>query len=265
MPGDRGVTGKAFAVAKRETASFFHSPVAWVTGTVFLLLDGYFFYTFVTYYHLLCLRTPESRRELGVLTLSEGVIRPLLENVSFIAILVIPLLTMGLFARERRDGLLEMNLSWPVRPWEIVAGKFAAALLFFTSLSVLALLEAVWLFRVADPDPGVFVSGFTGLFLVGSAFIAVGILLSSITANVIAAAVSTFCALLAAWSIGWTVTIVPVALSRAIEKISLLHRTHGFFGGVIDAGDIAFFLALTAAALTGAARFIASSGWRGKE
>ena len=112
---------KALVIARRELASMFGGPLAWVLGAVFAVLTGYFFYSDLTFYVLF-----------GGANLASGLWRYVFLDFRMVAMLVVPLITMRLLAEERKLGTLELLWTFPVRDREVVAGKFLAALAAYT-------------------------------------------------------------------------------------------------------------------------------------
>ena len=122
----------------------------------------------------------------------EGVLRPLFQNVSVIMLLMMPILTMRLFSEEKKSGTIELLLTYPVRDGEVLLGKYLAALAVFAAMLVLTLAYPLIMAWVTPLELGPLATGYLGLLLQGAAFIAIGILISSLTENQIVAAVATF-------------------------------------------------------------------------
>ncbi|AMM40644.1 ABC transporter permease [Candidatus Desulfofervidus auxilii] len=229
-----------WVILKRELYSYFASPIVYTILFIFLLLSGYFFYSNVAYFSLMSIQAGQWMG--GDFTLGEWVIEPLLGNMSVVVLLLLPLLTMRLFAEEKRQGNLELLLSYPVRDIELALGKFLgcmsvyALMLFFTLVYPLLL---AWLGR---SDLGTFFSGYLGLFLMGSAFIAFGLFISTLTENQVVAAALTFGLLLFFWIIGWAAYITEPPISKIFENISLITHFRHFTKGIIDTADIFFYL-----------------------
>ena len=124
------------AIAKRELRSYFVSPIAYVALTAYALMSGYFFNSMVVYYVRQADLADRQVEQLGRSPLQLDVPTMILEQFfrnqgSFVLLLILPLLTMGLLTDERRKGTLELLLTSPVRPIELTLGKFAGALTFF--------------------------------------------------------------------------------------------------------------------------------------
>src|SRR5713101_8275251 len=131
---------KLWPVFKKEMRLYFSSPVAWVVMTIFLFIAGYFFYSIFAFYTLASMQSamnPQMGRELNV---TDSVFRPLFSNMSVILLLLMPLITMRLFAEERRSGTIELLLTYPVRDGAVLAGKYLAALVLYAIMIGLTIL-----------------------------------------------------------------------------------------------------------------------------
>jgi ABC-2 type transport system permease protein len=191
------------------------------------------------------------------------VLRPLFSNVSVILLLLLPLVSMRLFAEERRAGTLELLLTYPVRDGAVLAGKYLAALVVYAAMLGLTLVYPGMLLYFAPLDPGVVLSGYLGLWLMGAAFLAVGLFFSSLTGNQIVAAVLTFLVLLVFWVIGWSADYAGGLGGRILAHVSVLEHFDNFAKGVLDTKDIVFFVNLTAVALFLTAKSLEYRRWRG--
>lgn len=130
---------KVWPVYKKEMRLYFTSPIAWVILTIFLFIAGYFFYAIFAFYTLASMQAamnPVMARDLNV---TESVLRPLFSNVSVILLLLMPLVTMRLFAEERRSGTIELLLTYPVRDGAVLVGKYLAALTLYAVMLALTL------------------------------------------------------------------------------------------------------------------------------
>src|SRR5262249_13825405 len=159
----RGAMRKTLVIARRELASMFGGPLAWILGAVFAVLTGYFFYSDLTFYVLF-----------GGAELSSGLWRYVFLDYRMVAMLVVPLITMRLLAEERKLGTLELLWTFPVREREVVAGKFLAALAAYALMLVPTLAGPAALAVMHPFSPGPLVAGYIGMLLLGAAFIACG-------------------------------------------------------------------------------------------
>jgi len=250
------------AVVKRELYIYFSSPIAYVVLTIFLLLCGYFFYSAFAYFSIVSMQAMQMPYATGI-NVNEMVLYPLFSNVSIIMLLMMPLLTMRLFAEEKRSGTFELILSYPIRETELLLGKFVACLLVFCLMLTLTGLYPFLIFLYAKPDMGPIITAYLGLFLLGSAFIALGIMVSSTTENQIIAAAISFGALLMFWLIGWGQSFVGSDLGRILAHLSLLEHFDRFAKGIIDTRDIVYYINFSLLFLFLTLRSLESKRWRG--
>jgi ABC-2 type transport system permease protein len=229
-------------ICKKELASYYYSPIAYVVTTIFLLISGYFFQNILSVYTM----------------------------ISFIImLLMMPLLTMRLLAEEKRSGTFELLLTYPIRDIETVLGKFFACLLVFAIMLGLTLVYPFFLASVIEPgigagiDIGPLISNYIGLFLMGGAFIAFGMLASSLTSNQIIAAVISFGALLIFWLIGFSSYTAGPVLGGILRHISLLEHFENFSKGIINSQDVIYYLNFMVFCLFLTLRSLESNKWRG--
>lgn len=255
---------KVWPIFKKEMRLYFTSPVAYVVLFIFLLVMGYFFSQIFYYYSLASMQSmmnPGMARELNV---TESVMRPLFTNIAIILLLsLMPLVTMRLFAEERQTGTIELLLTYPVRDGAVLVGKYLAALALYALLLALTLVYPGMLAFFATPEWGPILTGYLGLFLMGAAFLAVGLLASSLTTNQIVAAVVTFGILLLFWVIGWSAENVGGTMGRVLAHLSILDHFDSFSKGVLDTKDIVYYVNFTVVALFLTLRSLESRRWKG--
>src|SRR5436305_604129 len=153
--------------------------------------------------------------------MNDMVIRPLLSNMSVIGLLMIPLITMRLFAEEKRTGTVELLLTSPLSDLEIILGKWLAAFVLYASMLGLSLLSVALLFAYGKPDWRPMMVGYLGLLLQGGAFLAIGMFVSACTKNQIVAAAGAFAINLLLWVLDWVTQFEPTTTSRILGYISI--------------------------------------------
>jgi ABC-2 type transport system permease protein len=255
----------ALAIATRELRSYFVSPVAYVVLTGFLLLSGWFFFNLLARFsYLLQVYSGLQRggQELERLNLNEFVISPLLHNLSVVLVILIPVITMRTFAEEKRLGTFELLLTSPLRVGEIVAGKYLGALGFVSLMLALTGIYPLLLLVYGDPEGGIILSGYLGLFLVAASFSSIGLLTSSLTENQIIAAVSCLVALLLLYVINWPADTSTPTIGAVLHYLSVTEHFSEFVKGVIDTRALAYFVSLIGAALFLTHRSVESLRWR---
>ncbi|MGQ9555270.1 MAG: ABC transporter permease [Anaerolineae bacterium] len=230
-------------IARREIESYFVSPIAYVTIAVFLFLMGFLFER--------------------ILYLSrEATLQYLFYNMVTILMLVSPLISMRLFAEENRSGTLELLLTSPVRDWEVVLGKYLAAIAVLVTALGLTGLYAVILAVVGRPEWGPVLTGYLGMLLFGSALLAVGLLTSSWTRNQVVAAFVAVIIVLFLWVIDALASSASGLLAGFASYISMSQHYEDFLNGVVDTRHVIYYLSIATAALFLTVRSVESRRWR---
>ena len=254
---------RGWAVFKKEMRLYFSSPIAYVVFAIFTLVAGWFFYNVFAFYTLVSMQAAMNPMMARDLSVTEGVLRPLFQNISVILLLMMPILTMRLFAEEKRSGTIELLLTYPVRDGEVLFGKYLAALAIFPGMLTLTLVYPVLVAWTARLEWGPLATCYLGLVLQGAAFIAVGILISSLTENQVVAAVASFGTLLIFWVISWAADSAGATLGRVLSHLSITEHFDSFAKGVIDTKDVIYYLNLIILSLFLTLRSLESKRWRG--
>jgi ABC-2 type transport system permease protein len=171
---------KFLALYRRELAYYFQSPVAYAVVAVFLLFGGYSFYNLLGYFNLLSIQVMQNPLQARSLSITASVLAPLFSNMSTILLLILPLLTMRLFAEERRSGSAELLFTYPVSDTSIIAGKFVAAVTVLAVMLAMTVPYVALLALFASPEPGPVISGYLGVLLMGVSFVAMGTFFSAL-------------------------------------------------------------------------------------
>lgn len=218
------------AFAGRELYTYFVSPIAYVVTFGWLLIMGFLFALIVT-------------------SSNEASLRGTFGNMGVILLLLSPVLTMRLISDETRTGTIELLMTSPVRDWEIVIGKYLGSLAFFTVMLLLTGWYPLLLFQLGNPDPGPIVAGYLGVYLLGAAMIAIGLLTSSLTENQIVAAVLAFGILLILYLFSAAASVAGPQLAGLVTYLGLSDHLNDFLQGVIDTRNLIYYLSVIVAAL----------------
>jgi ABC-2 type transport system permease protein len=231
-------------IARRELEAYFVSPIAYIVTAAFLVISGYLF-------------------SLILIDLHQASLEILFANIIVTLLFITPLLTMRLLADEQRMGTLEVLMTAPVRDWEVVVGKFLAALGLFGVMLLFTLSYPFLIWRFGgSPDPGPIISGYLGLLLIAGAMLAIGTLTSTMTSNQMVAAVLCFGILLMLWLVDAASRVAP-SLAGLLTELSLRERYLDFARGAINLEDVVYYLSLVAGALFIATRVLESRRYRG--
>jgi ABC-2 type transport system permease protein len=252
-----------YAVFRKETANFFTSPIAYAVIGCFLLISGFFFWANISFLSLVSMQAASNPMLSQRINMTDVVLRPLAQNMGIVLLFVTPLVTMRLFSEEKRSGTIELLLTYPLGDLGVILGKYLAAL-FLLAVMLAGTLPAVWLmFKFGPPDLGPLLGGYLGLFLMGAAFISLGMFISSLTENQIVAAAVSFGAALLFWILSWTATFTGDATGAVIRQLSILEHLEALNKGLIALSDVTFFLLFIAFFLFMTARSVEASRWRG--
>jgi len=243
---------KLFTICRRELSSYFYSFVAYTLIAVFLLLSGWFFYSDLIFFLLF-----------GGFVLPAGLWQFVFLDMRMVLLLVLPLITMRLFAEEKKLGTMELLWTYPVRDIEIVAGKFLAAWSFFLLMLAPTVVNPILLSHFHSFAPGPVLAAYLGIVLLGTVFIACGLFISSLTENQIVSAMLTYGILVLFWFLTWNEEAVSRGILRFLLGLSLFDHFHNFTRGVIDTRDVVFFVLFSAFFLFLTLLSLGSRKWRG--
>jgi ABC-2 type transport system permease protein len=251
------------AIFKKELSINFASPIFYAATFIFLLLSGYFFYSDTAYFGVLSLQAASNPLLTERLNLTDMVVKPFFGDLSIILLLMLPLITMRVYAEEKKTGTIELLFTYPISDLAALTGKFCATLFVLITMLSCTIPYMIILESFGTLEWGVVVSGYLGIILLGGGFIALGIFTSSLTENQIVAAVLSFGALLLFWVFGWAKAIAGPSLGSILEHVSIIKHLDSFLMGLIDTRDVLFYLLFMLFWLFLTLRFLNSRYWRG--
>ena len=235
---------KILAIMKKELQAFFFSPIAYIVFASFLAIVGYLFWVILV-------------------TSKIATLEPMLYNAAFILMLASPVLTMRLVSEEKKSKTIELLLTSPISPFQIIMGKFLACFALYIVLMILTLQYPLILSAYSkDFDVGPIYSGYLGLVLLGAAYISLGLFASTLTENQIIAAMVSFGGLILFWIFGWARHAFENDFGELLGNLSLFDRYAEFLRGVVDSGNVIFFVVFTTTWLFLATRVLESDRWR---
>jgi ABC-2 type transport system permease protein len=248
-------------ICGKELNTYFRSPIAYGVMAFFALITGYFFYAATAFFVQRSLESAMMGQSVPM-NVDEWVVRSLLSNVGVVCLFLIPMITMRLFAEEKRSGTIELLATSPLRDMEIIAGKWMAAMVLYAALLGISLVNILTLFAYGTPDWRPMMVGYLGLLLQGGALLALGTFISSCTKNQIVAAVAGFGVCLLLWVLDWVSSFESGALYQVIGYLSVVSHFEPFARGVIDSKDVTYYLTMIALGLFLTARSMESMRWR---
>jgi ABC-2 type transport system permease protein len=240
------------AIAWKELVLYFGSFLFYALTAVFLVLSGFFFYGNLGVFVLM-----------GGMNLPRGLWQWQLLDVERLLLVLVPLLTMRLFAEERKLGTLELLWTYPVRDVEIIAGKFIACLAVVTVMLAATLAHPLMLSAFQPVDVGPLAAGYLGLWLFAAAFVACGLAMSALTESQLVAAAGTYGVLLLLWVITWNEAAVNEVTLSLLLPFSMFDRFYTFALGAVDTRHVVYLLLFTATFLALTFFALDARRWRG--
>jgi len=251
----------AWIICRKELGSYFVSPVAYLLLTMFGLIFGFFFWNALGIFVIEGMEM-QMRGQMFPMNLNEQIIRPLLMNAGVIGLFFIPMITMRLFAEEKRTGTIELLATSPIRDLEIIVGKWMAAMALYSCMLLFTALNFAFLFKYGNPDWKPLPIGYLGLLLQAGALLAIGTFISTLTKNQIIAGAATFGVVLLLWIIGWVGEYESATWARVLSYLSVITHFDSFGRGVLDFKDAVFYVTVIFLGLFFTARSMESLRWR---
>jgi len=250
-------------IASKEIKSYFISPIAYVVTTVFLILVGYMFYSRLTGFSIHCFKMMGMKDAAEGLNVNASVFQSHFKNMSTMIMFIMPILTMRVFAEERKNRTMELLMTSPIAVSEIVLGKFFASFSLFVIMCALTLYMPLFTATYTpNLDWGPILTSYLGVLLLGSVFISIGIFASSLTENQIVAALISFAIIIIFLVVEILAGMSEGQAAAILRDMSLVTHLANFFKGVITTKDIVYFLSFSAFALFMTFRVIESKRWK---
>ena len=248
------------AIAGKEIRAYFTSPIAYVVIGFYALLFGYFFAVMLTFFERQSMQMMQMG---GAVNINKDLIGPVFTNAEVVLLFVLPMVTMRVFAEEKRSGTIELLLTSPLTDWQIILGKFLGAMALFTIMLAITAIHIGILFLYSEPEWKPILTGYFGMLLMGGCFIALGLFISSLTSNQIVAGMITFAAFLLFWVINWMGSFVGPTAQAVLAHLSIIDNFDDFAKGIIDTKHLVYYLSFIAFGLFLTAKSVDSERWRG--
>ena len=222
------------AVMRRELRSYFVTPVAYVFLVIFLVLAGILTFYVGDFY------------ERG-----QADLQPFFVMHPWLYLILVPAITMRMWAEEAKGGTLELLLTLPLTLWQAMLGKFLAAWLFIGLALVLTFPIWITVNYLGSPDNGVILAGYLGSWLMAGSFIAIGACLSALTRSQVVAFILTALVCVLLILVGQPQVLeffsgaLPRRLINAVAHLSMLRHFEAIARGVLDIRDLLYFLLST--------------------
>jgi len=234
---------KILTIAHKEFTSCFHSWLGVLVAVLFFLASGIFFVILVLSYSKISMNPQQyGLSNFSGINQTQYIFGSFFSNLSILLLFLVPILTMRSFAEEKRQETLELLFTYPLSDFEIVVGKQLGILLFFGVL-LLPLAGYLAVFRGigGEFDSGPVLLGFLGFWLLGSAYLAAGVFVSSLTKSPIVSALGTFGVLLVFWISDWVKDVATGPWARVFADLSPLAHYKNFTIGILDVQDMVYF------------------------
>ncbi len=254
--------GNVIAIAQKELKSYFASPIAYIVIGLWALLYGYFFVAILGFFvrqsmQMMQMQGPQA------MNVNQQLIRPLLQNVTILVLFLMPMVTMRTYAEEKRSGTIELLLTSPVTDFQIIMGKFFGAVALYVIMLAVTLVHLALLFIYGNPEWKPIFTAYIGLLLLGSCFISLGLLISSLTKNQIVAGMVTFAVFLMLWVITWIGSFSGPTVDKLTQYLSIIDHYDDFGKGVLDTTHVIYYLSFITFGLFLTAKSVDSERWRG--
>jgi ABC-2 type transport system permease protein len=212
------------AIFKKEFKSYFLSPIAYVFITVYLVVTNFLFFQ-------------------GFFIVNQADMRGYFGLLPWMFLFFIPAITMRIWAEEKKMKTLELLLTWPVSDLEIVIGKYLASFCFFAITVLLSITVPITIGILGNPDGGVIVGGYLGSLLMGGAYLAIGLWVSSLTENQIIAFIIGVVVTFVLFIIGnpFVTMVAPSAVVPFLTYMGLGNHFESIGRGVIDSRDVLYY------------------------
>ena len=199
----------------------------------------------------------------GNVNVNEQMIRGVLQNAAVIILFVMPMITMRTYSEEKRSGTIELLLTSPLTDTEIILGKFLGAMALYAAMLLVTMIDIAILFKLGNPEWRPIAAGYLGLLLMGGCFIAVGLLISSLTKNQIVAGFMTFAVFLMLWVINWLADSSGPTGRAVLSFLSITDHFDDFTKGIIDTKHVIYYLSFITFGLFLTSKSVDSERWRG--
>jgi ABC-2 type transport system permease protein len=241
-----------YAIYRKEMGHYFVSPVAYVLVGLFLFLSGFFFDLYVNAANE---QSPDA---------PTWVLRASLGFLALVFLFFLPMVTMGVYAEERKRGTMELLMTSPITELQIVLGKFLASLTLFGAmlLPTAGCVVFIWLHSVPVPPFRIVLSAYLGALLFGGSLLALGSFLSSLTENQIIAAALTFAAFLVLWAIDFGTRGASGPAGQFLQYLSVINHYDDFTRGIIDTSGVTYYLSFMVLFIFLTVRSVDSMRWR---
>jgi ABC-2 type transport system permease protein len=250
-----------FLICQKELKSYFASPIAYLLMAAFGLIFGWALANSTIQFVRYSFQMQMQGQQLPV-NINQQIIGPLLSFGSTITLFLVPMITMRLFAEEKKTGTIELLLTSPVTDLQIILGKWLGSMLLYLCILAMSLVNVALLFAWGKPDIRPVLVAYLGLILQAGCLLAIGEFISTLTRNQIIAGGVTFFVCLFLWLLSWSTANDTSAASQVLNYLSIVTHFDNFARGVIETKDVIFYLSMIFFSLFVTSRSMESLRWR---
>lgn len=256
-----GMIRNVWAITKKDLKNYFITPIGYLVLTVFMGIMSWMFCSAI-FDFLKRSQAFAAYGQMSQMDVNMMVMQPIFGNMAVVFLLMVSLITMRLLAEEKKMKTLELLLTSPLHPSEIILGKFFSALLLFSIMLMGTLLYPIILMIFGEVDVKQILAGYLGIFLLGASFLSIGLFISSLTENQITAGAITFGAFLFIWIISWIFPSSDSMGGKLISYVSIIDHLANFIRGLVDTRDVIYYLTLIFFGLFLTRQSLESQRWR---
>jgi ABC-2 type transport system permease protein len=250
-----------WVICRKELRSYFASPIAYAVMAAFALIFGFVFFSATRDFVNFSFRSQMNGGG-PPMSVNDYILRPLLGFAGTVSLFLIPMISMRLFAEEKRNGTIELLLTSPVKDLSIILGKWLGAMMLYLFVLGMSLPSVAMLFFWGKPDWKPLLVAYIGLLLQGGCLLALGALISAMTSNQIVAGGATFFVSLLLYMLSWMTEYDSTTTSKVLNYISIVTHMENFSKGILDLKDAVFYVSFIFLALFLTARQMESLRWR---
>lgn len=227
-----------FSLWRKEVKSYFVSPTAYIVIAVFLVITGWFF-------------------TLNLFKENLAHLRSIFDILPFLLVIFAPAMSMRLISEERKTGTMELLMTMPVKDFDVIFGKFLAALTLYSVALLFTLFYPFTISVLGDAEFGPILAGYIGLILLGGTYLAFGLLGSAMTDSQIVAFILSFLIAGVFAILVFSSMVMPSGIADVVQYLSTTYHFQNIARGVIDSRDVIYYLSLTFMTLLLASRAVA--------
>jgi len=234
------------AIAQRELQEYFASPLAYIVAAIFWFISGLFFIEILIGEQGIIQQIAISERagvDIGSIDVATEFLNSFLAILGSLTILLVPVLSMGLYAEERKRGTLELLATSPITNWVVALGKLLAVTFLFIFMIFPALIYEAIALGGAEPEIpfSVPLLGHIGLILLAASLLSLGMFISSLTNSTILAAILTFGIVLLLWIVELIANNLQGWMRSGLLHLSLIESYNNLVQGIVGVGDFILF------------------------